>query len=112
MIINKTNGKVIADYFYLANNPFKRMRGLLGFKKLDNGTAMVIRPCNCVHSFFMRFPIDLLFVDRDNKIVGILIGMPPFRLSPILFQSKYVVELPAGTIERLNISKGDQLELT
>ena len=109
MITNQTKQKTIADVVYFADNSFKRMQGLLGKKSLGISEAMIIKPCNSIHTFFMRFPIDVLFVDKHNKVVKIITNLPPFRLSPLCFASQFVVELPVGTIQATRTSLGDQL---
>jgi uncharacterized protein len=109
MIINKHKHETIATVIFLADNPFKRMKGLLGRRSLKDSEAMVIKPCNAIHTFFMRFPIDVLFVNKDNRVVKIIANLPPFRLSPICFTGQFVVELPAGTIQNTHTTLGDQL---
>ncbi len=75
-IINKTKNTILAEEAYIADTVFSRVKGLLGKQSLDEGSALIIKPCNSIHTFFMRFPIDVFFVDRNNKIVKItcLIG--------------------------------------
>lgn len=112
MIINKTNNREIASSFYLADNPLKRMKGLLGRKSLDKGKAMVIRPCSGIHTFFMRFPIDVLFIDKESKVIKTLCDVKPFAISPILAAAKIVIELPAGTIKQSNTSEGHYISFS
>jgi hypothetical protein len=111
MIINKTKNITIANVVYLADTPIKRMKGLLGKKSLGALEAMVIKPCNSVHTFFMRFPIDVLFVNKNGKVIRGIVSMPSFRLSPIYLTSQFVVELPAGTIQATNTTEGDQIAI-
>ena len=111
MIINKTRHETIANVVFFADNSFKRMKGLLGTKGLKASEAMLINPCNAIHTFFMKFPIDVLFVNKDNKVVKVITNMPSFRLSPICFTSQFVVELPVGTIQATHTVAGDQLVL-
>ncbi len=111
MIINKTKNTTIAKVVYLADTPFKRMKGLLGRKSLGVLEAMVIRPCNSIHTLFMGFQIDVLFIDKNSKVIMGIVNMPSFRLSPIYFTSKFVIELPAGTIQATNTTKGDQIAI-
>jgi hypothetical protein len=85
------------------------MKGLLGLKSLENGAALVIKPCNSIHTFFMHFPIDVLFVDKDKKVIKAVSNILPFRVSPIFIKSHLVVELPAGVIKFTSTSAGDQL---
>jgi len=110
-IINVTKDAVLADEAIIADTFLKRLRGLLGSKEFKNGQAVVIKPCNSIHTFFMRFPIDVLFVDKNHKIIAAVSHMPAFRISKIYFNAVYVVELPAGLIKTTSTSAGDLLEI-
>jgi len=111
MIINETKNVTLAEKVITASTIFKRMKGLLGLDKLGAQYAMVIKPCNSIHTFFMRFPIDVLFLGKDKKVIKAITNMPPFRVSPIYIKSLLVVELPAGVIESTATSVGDQLSI-
>ncbi len=108
-IINQTKQAVLAEEAIVADTPLRRAKGLLGKKEFKPGQALLLRPCNSIHTFFMRFPIDVLFVDRNNKIVQVIPHLGPFRLTPVYFHACFAVELPAGTITAALISKGDIL---
>lgn len=110
-IINETKKIVLAENANLADTPFKRIKGLLGRRSLEDREALIIKPCNSIHTFFMNFPIDALFVDSNNKVIKATTFLNPFRFTPIYFQSAYVIELPAGTILSSNTSTGDFLLL-
>jgi hypothetical protein len=110
-IINKTKNTVLAEDVIIADTLFKRMIGLLGKKGLKQGQALILRPCNSIHTFFMQFPIDVIFVDSDNKIVKAISNMHPFRISGIYFKARSAIELPAQTIEKTSTQKGDYLVL-
>lgn len=89
-----------------------RMKGLLGRKELPEGTGLIIDPCNSIHTFFMQFPIDVIFTDSQDRVVKVLKDMGPWRLSWIYFRAQKVIELPAGTVTRLPVEPGDQLLVT
>lgn len=108
-IINKTKGTILAKEVVIADQPLSRIRGLLGRKGLKENEAMIIKPCNSIHTFFMRFTIDCLFVDKNNKVVKSLFRIPPWRLTPPYFSSYLVIELPAGTIASTLTQEGDTL---
>ncbi|MBM3244377.1 MAG: DUF192 domain-containing protein [Candidatus Omnitrophica bacterium] len=108
-ITNKTKNTCLAENAVIAASLFKRMRGLLGRDGLKVGEALVLKPCNSVHSFFMRFTIDVVFVNGHNCVVKTLSSLRPFRLSGIYFFSSFAVELPAGTILATSTEKGDLL---
>ncbi|MDD2927398.1 MAG: DUF192 domain-containing protein [Candidatus Omnitrophica bacterium] len=110
-IINQTRSSVLADHTIIADTFFKRIRGLLGRNSLNQGQALVLNPCNSVHTYFMRFPIDILFVDENNQVLQIIADLAPFRFSPLFFKSRLVIELPAGTIRSTATSQGDKLIL-
>ena len=110
-IINLSRDITLSDNAVIADTLSGRIKGLLGRKKLKEGEALVIKPCNSVHTFFMRFSIDLLFVDRQERIVKIVQAMPPFRLSSISFSASYVIELPAGSISSTQTKIGDRISL-
>jgi len=110
-IINLTRDITLSDDAVIADTLSGRIKGLIGRKKLKGGEALVIKPCNSVHTFFMRFPIDLLFVDRQDRIVKIVQAIPPFRLSSISLGASYVIELPAGTINSSQTKVGDQISI-
>ncbi len=110
-IINKIKGTVLAEDVIIANTIFKRAKGLLGKKEFKKGQALILKPSNSIHTFFMNFPIDVLFVDKDNRVLKALSSVKPFRLTSIYFQASFVIELPSGTIQSTLTCKGDTLLL-
>ena len=108
-IVNQSKQVTLADKVFFADTIFKRMRGLLGRKSMNKGEALIITPANSIHTFFMRFPIDILFLDKNNKIIKTISCLKPFRLTSIYFNATSAVELPIGTIQSLSIQKGDIL---
>lgn len=111
-ITNKTKGILLAQSAEVADNPFSRLKGLIGTKGLSEGQALIIRPSNSIHTFFMGFPIDVLFVDRQDKVLAALKKIKPWRVSPVFWKGFYVVEFPGGLIEKSGTAAGDQLELS
>lgn len=110
-LINQTKNTVVAENVFLADSLFRRIKGLLGRTTFDKGQALIIKPCNSIHTFFMRFPIDVLFVDKNNKIIQAIPGVRPFKLTKIYFQANSVIELPPGTIKDSLTGLGDTLVL-
>lgn len=108
-LYQKSTGKLIKQNVELADTFFKRLNGLMFKKSIDKDYALIISPCNSIHMLFMSFPIDALFVDKENKIVGFSKNIKPWRISKIYFDAHYVIEMSAGEIERLSLSKGDIL---
>ncbi|QFT88463.1 hypothetical protein FIU87_07400 [Bacillus sp. THAF10] len=88
-----------------ADTIFSRLMGLM-FKKdlLDEG--LLITPCNSIHMFFMRFPIDVVFLDKNNCIVLCIRHFKPWRVSPIVKNSYSVLELPIGSIDEFCLEVG------
>lgn len=110
LVRNITRKIVLADLADLADTSAKRRTGLLKHSDLKPGEGLWIVPCESVHSFFMKFTIDVLYLDRDRKVRGMRQRMKPWRLSACL-PAHSVLELPAGMIEQTGTQKGDQLSL-
>lgn len=111
MIVNLTRKRTIASSVEVAGNSWQRIKGLLGRKELPQNAAMVITRCQSIHMFFMKFPIDVIFCDTKNKVVGLCLNIQPFALSPIFFKASYAIELPAGSIVASKTQVGDQIDL-
>ena len=92
----------------VADTSAKRRTGLLKHERLEPGEGLWISPCESVHTFFMKFSIDLVYVDRKHKVRKVRGSVPAWRLSACL-PAHSVVELPAGTAERTGTRAGDQL---
>ena len=92
----------------MATRPFARMRGLLGRAALPAGEGILLRPAGSVHTFFMRFPIDVVFLDRNETVVGIEPSLPPWKTAGRR-GAKTVVELAAGECARRGVQVGDRL---
>ncbi len=108
-VSNITRHTVLATRMEVAGTSEKRSKGLLGRQCLLPGEGMWIAPCEAVHTFFMRFSIDLVYLDRKKRVMKTRSAVPPWRLSACL--SAYsVLELPAGTIRSTQTTAGDTLE--
>ena len=88
-----------------------RFMGLMGRPALPESHALYIRPCNSIHMFFMRFPIDAVFVDADGRVLRIYADLKPWRVTRIVRRSKAVVELPAGALAAAGVTLGDVVKL-
>ena len=109
-VVNISRGTVVADQAEIAVSFWSRLRGLLGRRGLAEGQAMVI-PSDMIHTFFMRFAIDVVFLDCHNRVLHVIVDMRPNRISPFVRHSDIVVELPVGTLERTYTQKGDLLKM-
>ncbi|MCX5693755.1 MAG: DUF192 domain-containing protein [Candidatus Omnitrophica bacterium] len=110
-LINQTKNVVLAENVLFANTPFKRIKGLLGQKSFLPNQAVILYPCNSVHTFFMCFAIDILFVNKDYKVIKILPKLAPNRITGICWRSSRVIELPGGMLDLTNTQSKDQLQL-
>jgi uncharacterized protein len=106
---NRTKGCVIAITAEMARSFASRGKGLLGRDQLASGEGLIIDPCQSVHSLFMRFPIDVVFLSKSLEVVHIKANMVPYRLSKHVFKARCVVELPAGTAASTGTTVGDRL---
>lgn len=110
-LINQTQNTVLAEDVCVADTLLKRIKGLLGRKEFLSGQGLILKPCNSVHTFFMRFPIDLLFVDNNYRIIKALPEFLPNRISRIFWRSRLVIELPRGILKLTKTQDTDQLQL-
>ena len=85
-----------------------RLVGLMFREKMNDFDALLISPCNSIHTCFMKYPIDVLFLDRNNKIVHMIKSMKPWRFSSLYLKSKKVLELNSGKISK-EIEIGDEV---
>lgn len=106
-IINKSKNTVLANKGQLADTFLSRMVGLLAHSDLPSGEALVITRCNSIHMLFMRFAIDVIFVDKAHNVVGLVRDIKPFRLSRIYSRAFYAVECPVGVIDQTRTCEGD-----
>ena len=111
-VINVSKGTTLATASRKVTGPVERGIGLIGRKGLEPGSGLIIKPCNSVVSFFMRFTIDVVFVGDGGEVLFVLHEMVTWRTSRIVRGSRYVVELPAGTAKATNTAIGDRLELS
>lgn len=109
-ISNLTRSTELATQAEVAKTSAARQKGLLGRTGLPEGGGLWIVPCESVHTFFMKFPIDLVYIDRKKTVKKVRRNVPPWRLSACL-TAHSIIELPAGVIDRSQTAPGDRLEL-
>jgi uncharacterized membrane protein (UPF0127 family) len=109
-IRNTQTGRIIASQVLTAFDSKTRRGGLLARDHLPDGYALVIAPCSAIHTFFMKFSIDVAFVTRQGRVVKVRTNIAPWRIAASL-RAYAVVELPAGTIERTGTLPGHMLEV-
>jgi uncharacterized membrane protein (UPF0127 family) len=109
-LINRRNGRILASSLEAAFESDARRRGLLGRESLDSGAALIIAPCSCIHMFFMRFAIDVLFADRDGCVVKACRHVKPWRVAGA-WGAFAAIELPVGAVDVSGTREGDYLEI-
>lgn len=110
-VVNRGRGTVVARRVERADSFWRRLRGLMFRTALPLGTGLLIRPCNQVHTYWMRFPIDVVFLDRAGRVVGVQSELHPGRMWPRVKGAHAALELPAGTVAATRTAPGDLLDL-
>lgn len=110
-VTNLTRQNVVATSVEMAGDAGKRSRGLLGRTSLSPGGGLWIVPCEAVHTFWMKFPIDLIYLDRKLRVKKLRSNVPAWRLSACL-TAHSILELPSGTIREGMVQTGDLLEFS
>ena len=110
MTLRREDGSVVCERCTLADSPATRLKGLLGRDGLEQGEGLLLRPASSIHTFFMRFPIDVVFLDRALVVLAIEDTIDPWR-SASKRGAKAVLELPAGESSRRGLTVGTQLTL-
>jgi uncharacterized membrane protein (UPF0127 family) len=99
------DGTVVCERCLLAETPLARMRGLLGRDDLPSGEGLLLRPAGSIHTAFMRFPIDAVFLDRDNRVLRVVSDLAPWRTAACR-GARAVLELQAGEAARRGLRAG------
>ncbi len=107
---NTTKGVTVATQVERADSYFSRCIGLLGRKSIDVGFGLWLEPCASVHMFFMRFPIDVVFLDREGRVVRVIEELKPWRVSPWVPSAQSALELAGGSLKGA-VETGDILEI-
>jgi uncharacterized membrane protein (UPF0127 family) len=105
LTLRRDDGRIVAESVRVADTYFRRLRGLLG-RRLRDGEGLVLRPAFSIHTSFMRYPIDVIFLDQDLKVVEIQSNVKPWRAASCR-TAREVVELKAGEAERRGLREGD-----
>ncbi len=106
--LRRADGTVICERLVLAESPPARLRGLLGRKGLSAGEGLLLRPSGSIHTAFMRFPIDAVFLDRDLTVLDVRRELPPWRAAGKR-GARAVLELAAGEADRVGLAPGERL---
>lgn len=108
LLRNARTNETLADRLLTAFDSASRRKGLLGRTSFPSGSALFIAPSNGVHTFFMRFPIDVVFVAKDGRIVKLCRSLAPWRMAAAL-RAYATIELAAGALELSDVTVGDRL---
>lgn len=101
---------VLVENCYVAQKLLARMRGLLGSTELKSEEALWLSPCQQVHMWFMKFPIDVVFISHDGSIVG-MESLKPWRISKFYWKAHAAIEIAAGSLQKWNLKTEDQFEV-
>ena len=107
---NVRSGGIVASHVELAVDSRSRRRGLLGRDRLEEGAALLIAPCSSIHTFFMRFAIDVIFVARDGRVLKTYAAVARSRIA-FRFGAFAAIELPVAAIAHADVKRGDMLQL-
>jgi uncharacterized protein len=108
LVLVSSGGQVVCDDCHLADRPHTRLLGVMGKKGLRRGEGMLLRPTFSIHTAFVRFPIDAIFLDKDMEVVSVAHQLKPWRIAGAR-KAKAVLELAAGECRRLGVKPGDRL---
>jgi uncharacterized protein len=106
--VARDDGALVCERCSLANTPLRRLKGLLGRRSLPPGEGMLITPAPAVHTWFMRFPIDVVFLDRESRVVGVAAELKPWRWARG-GRARAAMELAAGEAARRGVRTGQRL---
>jgi uncharacterized membrane protein (UPF0127 family) len=110
-LMNRSKNVELASDVKIASSFFSRAKGLLGARTLPEGNALWIHHCNSIHTWFMRFPIDVVFVDDRMIVRKVCEHVGPWRMTMPSNKLKSVFEMPAGTVSRRPVEIGDELHV-
>ena len=107
--IHLINGEILVSHLKHANHFFTRLLGLMGTKVLPNQHGLLITPCQQIHTHFMRYPVDIIFLDKEMVVLEKVVALKPWKFTRFIKQAKHVLEVPANTANKVKV--GDRLIL-
>ncbi len=111
-VTDETRSTIIGNRIQVADTSLSRMFGLLGRRGVDAGGGLWIKPSSGVHTFFMRFPIDVIGLDKNLRVIKLWNDLIPYRVTSVSLQMRSVIELSSGRIAECGIQLGDVLSVT
>ncbi len=109
-VVNRTREVVLAEQAELADNYWTRFLGLMGRRELPASTGLVLKPGGGIHMWFMRIPLDVIHVDKQDRVTHVLRGIKPWRFGPLFVGGKLAIELPVGAASETQV--GDLIDVT
>ena len=109
IVYNASKNTLVVENLKIAKNIWERFRGLLGLKRLEEGEGFLIPSCQGIHTFGMTYPIDVLYLDKEDRVIKLLKSCRPNLIGPVIWKTKSVLELPQGAIEQSCTDFGDIL---
>ena len=111
LVTNESNQAVVAFSAELATGVWSRFLGLMGRRSVPTGEGLLLRPCSSVHTTLMRFPIDVVFMDGEGRVLKVAANLRPYWVALGGRHVRQALELPAGTASRVEIHVGDRLRI-
>lgn len=108
-VVNRTRQEVLATNAELASNIWTRFWGLMGRREVPPGGGLVLKPGGGIHMMFMRIPLDVIHVDKRDRVTHVLRGIKPWRFGPLFVGGKLAIELPVGAAN--NVQVGDEIDI-
>ncbi|MBX9720860.1 MAG: DUF192 domain-containing protein [Candidatus Obscuribacterales bacterium] len=108
--LNKSRGKLLASEANVADNFLTRLIGLLNTPSLVEGQGLYITACSQIHMFGMKYAIDVVFLDKQNRVVGLCDSIKPGQMSKLFLKAQACLELPPGIIRSTATTEGDEIE--
>src|SRR5438309_2423906 len=112
VVRNRTRGAILASKVELADTPRARRTGLLQRDKLEAGEGLWIYPTQAIHTFGMKFPIDVVFIDKQMRVRRVYQNLAPYRLTTLVWSAQSVLELPSGSLAGTKTEIGDELQFS
>ncbi len=109
--LNQEKAEMLIENLEIVESFFGRAKGLLGRKNLKHNQALWIKPCNNIHTFFMKFAIDCIFINKTYKVEKVYSKVLPFGIKGPVWKANSVIECAEGSIAKWNIQPGDQLHV-
>ena len=106
---NERTQLLLATHLRVADNMISRMRGLLGYPEPQPGSGLLLVPCNGVHMFGMGYALDVVFLDRNHRVVRIVECLQPQHMVPWVRHAHQALELPTGTVQSTDTRVGDAI---